>query len=93
MQYILTLQSICDSNMIFLDVVCKWLGSCHDSFILQQSNIYDEFESGKYGNSILLGDSGYPLKSWLMTPIAAPTTPAEVRYKKDHKKTRVVVEK
>ena len=28
-----------------------------------------------------------------MTPIAALTTPAEVRYNKAHKKTRVVVEK
>jgi len=26
------LQAICDANLIFLDVVCKWPGSCHDSF-------------------------------------------------------------
>ena len=79
--------------MVFLDVVCKWLGSCHDSFILRQSNIYDHFERGKYGRSVLLGDSGYPLKSWLMTPIASPRNTAEEEYYKAHKKFRAVVEK
>ena len=78
--------------MIFLDVVCKWPGSCHEFFILRQSNIHDQFESGPY-DSNLLGDSGYPLKSWLMTPISTPSNSAEERYNIAHKKTRTVVER
>ena len=90
--YFCTSQAICDSRMIFLDVVCKWPGSCHEFFMLRQSNIHDQFESGRYGNSFLLGGSGYPLKSWLMTPISTPSNSAEERYNIAHKKTRTVVE-
>ena len=78
--------------MFFKDVVCKYPGSCHDSFILRQSNIHSNFENGRYGDGILLGDSGYPLKSWLMTSIATPSSAAEIRYNQAHKKCRSIVE-
>ena len=61
------MQATCDANIFFMDVFCKFPGSCHDSFILRQSNIKSNFENGHYGDGTLLGDSGYPLKSWLMT--------------------------
>ena len=54
------IQGICDANLVFLDVVAKWPGSSHDSFILQASQVNDDFDQGKYGESWLLGDSGYP---------------------------------
>ena len=47
--------------MVFTDMVVKWPGSTHDSFVLQRSRIYDRFESGEFGDSLILGDSGYPL--------------------------------
>ena len=87
------MQAICDANMVFTDVVYKYPGSCHDSFILQNSNIYDSFQNGTYGSGVILGDSGYPLKPWLMTPISDPKTNAEIRYNKSHKKCRVTMEK
>ena len=62
------------ANMFFVNVVCIYPGSCHDFFILRQSNIHGNFENGHYDDEILLGDSGYPLESWLMTPIAAPSS-------------------
>ena len=79
--------------MVFQSVVAQWPGSCHDSFVLQQSGIYNKFESGLISNGILLGDSGYPLKTWLMTPISRPVNPAEETYNVAHQKTRVVIEK
>ena len=87
------LQAVCDANMGFLDAVCKWPGSCHDSFIMRQSKIYEQFENSTNQNAVLLGDSGYPLKSWLMTPIADPRTPAEEKYNQAHKQTRSIIEK
>lgn len=89
----INVQAMCDANLVFVDVVAKWHGSHHDSFILVASNIHDRFENGEFGDGWVLGDSGYALKSWLMTPIDAPSTPGERRYNKAHKKTRTLVER
>ena len=64
-----------------MDVVAKWTGSNHDSFILLTSAIHDQFERGKFEeNCWLLGDSGYPLKQWLMTPFSVPSTPGKQKF-------------
>jgi DDE superfamily endonuclease len=42
---------------------------------------------------VLVGDSGYPLEPWLLTPLSTPTTPEEETYNAKHTKTRVVVER
>ena len=89
----INVQAICDANLVFMDVVAKWPGSNHDSFILLTSAIHDEFERGKFGDSWLLGDSGYPLKQWLITSIPAPSTPAERKFNVLHRKTRCLVER
>ena len=57
----INIQAICDSNLIFQDVVARWPGSRHKSFILQYSTVYDEFESDEFRDCWLLGDSKYPL--------------------------------
>jgi len=56
----INVQAICDSHLKFLDVVSRWQGSAHDSRIFQHSKIYSRFQNGEFGDSILLGDSGYP---------------------------------
>ncbi|XP_029452655.1 putative nuclease HARBI1 [Rhinatrema bivittatum] len=40
-----------------------------------------------------LGDRGYPLKSWLMIPMASPNSAAEMRYNRAHRRTRAVIER
>ena len=90
----INVQAICDSNLVFMDVVAKWPGSNHDSFILLTSAIHDHFERGKFGdNCWLLGDSGYPLKQWLMIPFSAPPTSAERKFNVLHRKMRCLVER
>ena len=49
--------------------------------------------SGIQRDYLLLGDSGYPLFGWLMTPFVSPQTPSEHRYNQAHKTTRSVVER
>ena len=39
------------------------------------------------------GDSGYPLKEWLMTPINNPRNRHEENYNRSHCRTRNVVER
>ena len=60
---------MCNANLIFRDVIAKWPGSHHDSFILEASTVHDGFESGEFGNCWLLGDSGYPLNSLVESAI------------------------
>ena len=49
----------------------------------------NQFERGLHGDGWLLGDSGYGLKRWLMTPINCPRTREEHVYNKVHRKTHV----
>ncbi|XP_071375888.1 putative nuclease HARBI1 [Centroberyx affinis] len=85
-------QIACDANYNIFNLVARWPGSTHDARILRESVLYHDFEAGRI-NGLLLGDSGYPLKRWLMTPIIAPRTEQERRYNTIHATTRSVVER
>ena len=86
----INMQAICDSNLIFQNVVATWSGSHHDSFILQSSTVYDRVENHEFGDCWLLGDSGYPLKKWLITPLGNPAAVEERRFnvRLYHRKTK-----
>ena len=87
------IEGICDANLLFLDVVAKWPGLSYDSFLLETSQVNDDFENGKYADSWLMGDSGYPRKNWLMTPITQPATSAKCNFNEVHRKTRCLIER
>ena len=89
----INIQAMCNANLIFRDVVAKWPGPHHDSFILEASTMRDRFESGEFGNCWLLGDSGYPLKKRLITPYGNPVTHKAKRFNIYHRKTRCVIER
>ena len=84
---------ICDAECRVLDIVARWPGSTHDSRILQNSCIFSQFEQGKYQQKFLLGDGGYPSKSYLLTPLQNPASDAETRYNVAHARARNVIEK
>ncbi|XP_014668801.1 PREDICTED: putative nuclease HARBI1 [Priapulus caudatus] len=65
----------------FVNIVARWPGSSHDSFVFQNSHIGNTFATGNI-DGWLLGDSGYPLRPYLMTPILNPNTESE-RYKRE----------
>ncbi|XP_060759492.1 putative nuclease HARBI1 [Neoarius graeffei] len=88
----LNIQALCDHNLKFLNCVAHWPGSVHDSRILQNSQLCEAFEEGII-DGILLGDSGYPLKPWLLTPFLNPTTPAQRKYNAAHCSTRNTIER
>ncbi|KAJ8980659.1 hypothetical protein NQ317_017585, partial [Molorchus minor] len=89
----LNVQAVCDSNNKITDIVARWPGSSHDSHIFRNSAIKVRFERGEFGDAILLGDSGYPLTNYLMTPIANPHTRAEELYNHSHVATRTIIER
>ena len=57
-----------------LDAVAGWPGCTTDAKIFA-----NRFETGQL-RRVLLGDSGYPLKRWLMTPIGNPQNYQENAY-------------
>ena len=89
--YSINVQTICDSEGKFYDIVAKWPGATHDARVLRDSSVYQKFERGEL-NGMILGDSGYPNRSWLVTPFASPTTPAQCRFNNSLCKTRWIIE-
>lgn len=48
------------------------------------SNIRRNFESNIFGNTILLGDSGYPIRRYIMTSLINSQEPAKNLYNESH---------
>ncbi|XP_046801010.1 putative nuclease HARBI1 [Lucilia cuprina] len=67
---------ICDHNMVITYVDARHPGANHDSFIWDQSAAEHYFKSNYLNgrrNTWLLGDSGYKLLPYMMTPYRNPT--------------------
>ncbi|KAM3876289.1 putative nuclease HARBI1 [Diretmus argenteus] len=77
---------------LIVDIVARWPGSTHDSFVWANSAVGQKAARGIYGRTIFLGDSGYPLRSYLITPVTNPASPAEERFNEGHIHTRTHVE-
>ncbi|TNM89154.1 hypothetical protein fugu_005409 [Takifugu bimaculatus] len=75
-----------------INCVVRWPGSVHDSRILGESHIYHRFQQNT-PDGILLGDSGYPLLRWLMTPIATVTSNSQQNFNYAHTSTRGTIER
>lgn len=89
----LNCQAVVDANLLFTNLVARWYGSAHDATIFSNSRLYARFENNDITGGYLLGDSGYPCKPYLLTPLAAPATQAEQRYNGAHIQTRNTVER
>ena len=75
--------------------MARWPGSTHDSHIFRTSQLRERLDATHRGmqSGVLLGDSGYACKPYLVTPYLRPTSNAEERYNVAHKKTRAVIER
>nr|CAH7735091.1 unnamed protein product [Callosobruchus chinensis]CAH7763288.1 unnamed protein product [Callosobruchus chinensis] len=65
-------QIVAGADETILNLVARWPGSAHDMTIFNNSLIRRQFEGGRYPNCLLLGDSGYAAKPYLLTPLLAP---------------------
>ncbi|XP_044754191.1 putative nuclease HARBI1 isoform X2 [Coccinella septempunctata] len=89
----LNVQVVCDASLRFQNVVARWPGSSHDATIFNHSDLKEYCEQGRLANSWLLGDSAYPCKPYLLTPILNPTTRGEQLYNESHIRTRNTIER
>ena len=90
--YCINVQAVCDSDAFITNIVARWPGSTHDSRIFENSKIADKLWDGAI-DGILVGDSGYAGRAYLMTPILKPKNAGEVRYNTAHRRTRCVIER
>jgi len=71
-------------------------GRNHDSRVLQESTLWETFETRgqlPFPGAVLLGDSAYPLKEWLITPfLGDPIDPGRQRFNLSHSRTRCLIE-
>lgn len=74
-KYILFLNCIKYQYYVF-----RWPGSVHDSTVFDNSLLRAQFENNEFEGCFLLGDGGYPCRSYLMTPLLNPTTNSEKNY-------------
>lgn len=88
----LNVQAICDTNGVFLDVCAEWPGSVHDSRIFRNSEIHTQFMNGRFQPTYLLGDGGYAVTPFLMTPYRNPGTEAQRRFNNHLSRGRVSIE-
>lgn len=86
-------QAVCDADCLFQDVVCRWPGSAHDSNVFANCNLRARFERGEFQNCVLVGDSGYGIRNYLITPLANPTTRGEVLFNESQIRTRNCIER
>ena len=85
-------QVVCDHEGIILDVVARWPGSTHDSFVFRESSL-GRLAAASRGEWRLLGDSGYPLRPYLFTPVANPGDVHQEDFNEAHRLARCVVER
>ncbi|XP_062557486.1 putative nuclease HARBI1 [Armigeres subalbatus] len=89
---------VCDNNLMIRYLDANHPGSSHDSFVWNGSSL-NQLLFQKYNNgersSWLLGDAGYPLKPFLITPFLTGANKIErhTRFNDIHSKTRITVER
>lgn len=70
----INVQTICNANLKILDIVARWPGSSHDSTIFNNPAIRGKFERGEIKDCLLVADSGYAQRNFVMTLVANSRT-------------------
>ena len=87
----INVQGVCDHRMRFTNIVARWPGSTHDAFIWSNSALGQLCANGQVDGH-LLGDSAYPQRPYLMTPVPNARNAAEERYNRRHRSARQFIE-
>ncbi|XP_068704516.1 putative nuclease HARBI1 [Montipora foliosa] len=87
--------AVCNAQLSFTNFVCRWHGSVHDSAVFNGSVLHAHLEDGGGQNGWLLGDRGYGIQPYLLTPFRPDdvSTAPQRRYQKTHTKTRNTIER
>ncbi|KAJ1157168.1 hypothetical protein NDU88_009883 [Pleurodeles waltl] len=89
----MNVQEVCLADQYISHVNAKNPGSVHDAYILRNSSIPYVIGQLQRHRVWLIGDSGYPRLSWLLTPVRNARTRAEECYNEAHGRTRHIIER
>lgn len=89
----LNVQTVADANLEILDIVVRWPGSVHDQTIFLNSKLKTDLENGRFGNYLLVADSGYANTRNVVTPLLQTSNRVEEIYNESLIRTRNVVER
>lgn len=88
----INVQITCNSREQITSVDAQWPGSVHDSRIWRMSTVQDVLR--RYdGDVCLLGDSGYGISPWMLTPYDEVRNALEHQFNVVHAQERVVIER
>lgn len=70
-------------------------GAWHDARVLKDSSMWSSFESGlnPIPGGVILGDSAYPVRNWLIPPLSGDVDGAKLAFNRAHKRTRALIER
>lgn len=91
-KYSIQCQGIVDHRGVFIDYEIGWPGSVHDAKVYRNSFFYQNVSTLIEGWDYLLGDSAYPLSSFLIKPFNNPENNLQTQFNITHSLHRVVVE-
>lgn len=89
----INVQAVCNAQLKIVNIVARWHGSVHDSTIFNDCALKVQLENGDFAPGYLLGDSGYPCRSYLLTPLLNPQTVSQRAYNVAHIATRNSIER
>lgn len=104
--YSIVLQAIVDDEYLFRDVMVGYPGSVHDARVLSNSSVYRKANQKEILNTnsvrirgidvypFLVGDSAYPINTWLMKPFPYNSTMSSEKKKFNYivSQARIVTE-
>ncbi|XP_060592355.1 putative nuclease HARBI1 [Ruditapes philippinarum] len=87
----INVQMVCDAEFKFLNCVAEWPGCTHDARVFRNSKLCESLENGQY-DGLLVGDSAYPCRPFLMTPYNQPSDEKERKFNSALCRARVLIE-
>lgn len=87
------MQTLSDASLKITNIVARWPGATNDRLIFNNSRLKAALDQGIFGNSFILGDSGYTLSEHVLIPVQEPRTRGENLYNESHIRTRNIVER
>lgn len=83
-------QVVAGPDHSIISATVQWQGSVHDARIFENSSVKDVMSANNHGH--LIGDSAYPCRQYILTPVRNPTSDSERRYNYSLSSTRMKVE-